>query len=229
MIDWVRRYGAAALAVTLILLAVGCGSEKKTKKKTTKPAESSETAPADSPDDAASETEKPATSKPTAGGSFEFSGAVPDVDEPFPPQDDGRIVIRPPSGWHRQPRSSKYLAMFTLAKDQQYPRILVLADDAAGTPDFSEENIEERRAEKAESSKKTVKTATLGGRPALYWKAEAETNAGVELDHEVFETVLDGRRYTVELRADRGMGETQRAALVAVARGVEFPKAAPAP
>lgn len=205
------------------LLAIGCGDAepKKPGKKSTKTAEPAATAPA------------PAADDPAANEVWKPTGELPKLDDdPLPAFDEGRIEVRLLDGWHRQPRSNQYLAAQLEASNSKYPQLFVVVEESPTVNDFTKDNIQSQR-EKSQADPKiakalqgSVRMCGVGGRPGLYRRSRAEAGAGIELDVLTFLTVVDGRRYEVQLRATRGEGKKYENHAAAVAAGLAFPKAA---
>ena len=156
---------------------------------------------------------------------------LPKLDRKLPPLDEGRVVITGPADWNTAPRSDKYLAMFQESNTQQYPQVIVRASSASGASDLTDENVEKMRQEVAQllatpDESPEVLRIDLGKRPGLYYKKTVKAG-GVLLDQAFLYTILDGRKYEVELRTPKGSEGNYRPYLIAVARGLEFPAASP--
>lgn len=151
------------------------------------------------------------------------------VGDYLPPMDGGRVEMAPPEGWTMAPRGSKFLARFIPDADTDYPTILVTADDGDGVTNATSENLKKLAAEvKAAESVKQAKPITIGDKfhGVLYRKVNREKDSvNKVIDRLMVATVVDGRRYTVELRArsEASQRENQKY-LFSVAYGLRFAK-----
>jgi hypothetical protein len=154
---------------------------------------------------------------------------LPALAEYLPPLDDGRIQLAGPRGWRPVPRSSKFLARFKRTKDEQYPTIIVTAQDSQSVGDVERGNVEKFAARLAkETGAKNVSPLVIGDFVGAayrkYGKEQGKTSQ--VLDRLLLVTVVDGREYTLELRARDGELDESRERLFAVAHGAKFLKAA---
>lgn len=147
----------------------------------------------------------------------------------LPPMDGGRIEVAPPKDWVPAPRSNKFLARFIPDATTDYPTIIVTADDSHGVANATAENLKKLAAEvkEAESAKHT-KPIVIGDKfyGVLYRKQNREKGSINQIiDRLMVVTAVDGRRYTVELRArsEASQHENQKY-LYAVAYGLRFAK-----
>lgn len=152
------------------------------------------------------------------------------VGEYLPPMDEGRIEVAPPQGWVPAPRGSKFLVRFIPDATTDYPTIIVTADDSDGVKNATSANLKKLAAEVKEAeSVKQAKPIVIGDKfhGVLYRKLSREKDSVNKIiDRLMVATVVDGRRYTVELRArsEASQRDNQKY-LYAVAHGLRFAKA----
>jgi hypothetical protein len=156
------------------------------------------------------------------------------VGEYLPPMDEGRVEVAPPRGWVPAPRGSKFLVRFIPDASTDYPTIIVTADDSDGVRNATSANLKKLAAEVKEAeSVKQAKPIVIGDKfhGVLYRKLSREKDSVNKLiDRLMVATVVDGRRYTVELRArsEASQRDNQKY-LYAVAHGLRFANASGEP
>lgn len=163
--------------------------------------------------------------------------SLPSLEEYLPVSlDQGRVRIAPPLQWYRGSRSSKYLARFHLHKKREIPRIVVYGDSCENTEwkTISKANVKAfgrfvaRQLE--ESNKRVVETVRpmlIGSHAfARYVLLQRAAHRNVEV--QVLETVVNSRRYRVELTAYEKTIEAEHPLVLhrdqayAVAAGLDF-------
>ena len=170
--------------------------------------------------------------KPSTRSSAVNAKELPELDDYFPPLDDGGIEVAPPKGWHLPPRSNKYVFRAQKSDQDNYPSILITAEDydAAGISNVSKENVEQFAARVAEAvgkDKSEVSRIELGTFVGAAYRKRAKVRTPVTRILELLrlETVAAGRKYCLELRSEDGFLKQDQAYLFAVAQGIKFLKA----
>ena len=165
------------------------------------------------------------------------TASLPNLEEYLPVSlDQGRVRIAPPLQWYRGSRSSKYLARFHLYQKQEIPRIVVYGESFESTQwiTLSEANIKafgQFVAQRLEESNKrvveSVRPMLIGSHAfARYVLLQRATHKNVEV--QVLETVVNSRRYRVELTAYEKTIEDEHPLVLhrdqayAVAAGLDF-------
>lgn len=171
----------------------------------------------------------------SAGGSgiAEYDPAkLPALDEPFGPLDDGRLKVAPPKGWFTPSRSSKYLVRFQATQSSTYPTVIVTGEDEETIFEVTAENVAQFAAKVAAGLQKEgaeltapVKPVKVGNRYATVYERTARSGRNY-LERMLLDTVVGGRRYTVELRALEGTLSQYRGYGLAVLAGIEFTRSA---
>ncbi|MBN2023880.1 MAG: hypothetical protein JW809_13945 [Pirellulales bacterium] len=164
-------------------------------------------------------------------------GPPPKLGDYLPPLDQGRLEVAPPAGWYVPPRSAKYIARFTVSRTESYPSILITAASYEEIADVTDENVDEFRNEiegrlleeegdsDAQDAASTVETIRAGPFLGVAYRKRAKTTADLKtiaLERIVLETVVEGRKYVVELRTEAGTARQYRPHLLAVAGGMKF-------
>lgn len=161
---------------------------------------------------------------------------LPDLDEPFGPLDEGRLKVSPPKGWHIASRSSNYVIRFQADMMLGYPTILVTAEDFTQTRNVDKDNVGQFAKQitaALEANPKVLKLVApiepieLGGRQyiAYHRRAKIKGKKHKILERWFFETVVAGRKYTVELQTLEGTVNRYRPHAMAVAGAIEFREA----
>lgn len=193
---------AALLAVVPAACMVGCGGSVPPTKK-------------------AEQAKKPAAVA---------AASLPKLGGYLPPLDDGRLEAAPPAGWHIPPRSSKYLFRAQRSNSNMYPCLLATAEDFDQFAYLTEDNIGQfarGRAADVNKDPDQVKPVQIGGFLGITYAKRAKVKGSVSqiVELQYLETVIDGRLYRIELRAESGTLTQAQPYLYAVAEGLRFPKA----
>jgi len=158
---------------------------------------------------------------------------LPKLGDPLPhPLDEGRVTIAPPAGWEISPRDSRFLVRFQEDPHESYPTIIVKAEDESGSirdvtratvHDFAKQVAAELKGSK---SQKTVIEEFEAG---LFVGIDYERRGRVERDYKtiiverlILETIVDGRRYSIDLRTRDQDLHKYRPHAFAVAAGMKF-------
>jgi hypothetical protein len=155
---------------------------------------------------------------------------LPELADPIPLLDGGRIEAAPPKGWDVPARSSKFVVRFQQRTDLLYPTIIITAEDYAAIPDVTRENVNEFAARlAADESLGTVKPIEVGPFVGVtYRKRGIEKGSLNKILEQLFlETAVAGRKYSIELRTREGSLPETEPYLMAVAGGIKFLTAAP--
>jgi hypothetical protein len=191
--------------------------------------------------------------KPSAdGGDTEAAVADGDTDgvdvDTAIAVDDGKVEVCSPVGWTRGPQSKSYLVKYIPSRKKTYPSIVVMAADApegiaevdgGSQKDFVAAIAASLAGTFSKNGKSTLlkkpAAARLGPHFGATWAAPATINVdGVRetIDRSSYAVIIDGRMYTVEVRAPKGKLDGEgRAAARAVAAALAPPageEAAPA-
>ncbi len=166
---------------------------------------------------------------------------LPPLDATMPPVDDGRLLIAPPQGWGRAPRSENYLVQFYLDPSRQarLPRIVVHVEP------WEHESISTVNSDNvlpfAELVKQQINPETLAEpvlalmigqracaryvvRAAINFRSSDGTSSQrVTIERQVLETVVNNRRYTLDLQVHPGTIVRYRDHAYAVLAGMQFP------
>jgi hypothetical protein len=162
--------------------------------------------------------------------------------------DDGKVEVCSPVGWTRGPQSKSYLVKYIPSRKKTYPSIVVMAADApegiaevdgGSQKDFVAAIAASLAGTFSKNGKSTLlkkpAAARLGPHFGATWAAPATINVdGVRetIDRSSYAVIIDGRMYTVEVRAPKGKLDGEgRAAARAVAAALAPPageEAAPA-
>lgn len=157
------------------------------------------------------------------------------IGEYLPPLDGGRIELAQPAGWKRFPRKAEYVARFYEEFASSLPRVLVTASDAATTEAATRENLpqllEQVRQEvgQKESLLEAPLPMVIGGRPCVRYVLKV-TYHNAPAERQVLVTVLNGRRYEIDLQIKADTIQQYKTAGYAVAaslRPLDAPPAAP--
>jgi hypothetical protein len=152
----------------------------------------------------------------------------------LPPLDGGRIEVAPPLGWTVPPRNSKYLVRFTQSRQSSYPSLIIVAEDYDGLFNVSEQNVDTfakqmdaRWDGSGASAKPSCRAApfSIGSFVGVTYRRRGRAPADFKkiiVDRLFLDTVVAGRRYTIELRTRQGAVNQYRPYLLAVAKGVKF-------
>jgi hypothetical protein len=153
---------------------------------------------------------------------------LPELGEYLPPLDHGRIEVAGPASWSTAPRSNQFIARFTRSLGASYPSIIITAEDSENALNVNKGNVEKFASLVAQMRK------TKKARPIIIGSFIGAESAGraklkdrlISIDLLRIDTAVEGRQYTVELRAREGEVDDSRRELYAVAGGLKFPEAA---
>lgn len=151
--------------------------------------------------------------------------ALPKLGEYLPPLDENRVEIAPPAGWQVPPRDSRWLAHFQEKTSSKYPAIIVTAADYGSDFTVTGKNANEFAKKVAEEQDlSTVKPVEIGRFVGAIYRTRAKQKTGISvvLDRLFLETVVNGRKYIVELRTRDGSLLEYQPYLYAVAAGMKF-------
>lgn len=160
--------------------------------------------------------------------------ALPEVADPTPPLDGGRLTVRIPAGWDMAPRSNKYLMRFVETRGETYPSIIITADDYSGTHRVTGSNVEAFASELASQYAAQESTARLAAaiepiQVGRFVGITTQRRSLVETEYKkitveqlLLETVADGRKYTIELRTRDGDSQRYSPYLLATAASIQF-------
>ncbi len=155
---------------------------------------------------------------------------LPELGEPMVPLDDGRIVIAPPAGWHIPPRESKWIVRFKSSLKLSYPTIMLTAEDYEDVFNVSRSNVDEFAEQVSALLQQDEKTARLADEitpvvvkrfVGITYRRRAKVKKKI-IERVFVETVVAGRKYTLELRTSKGTHDRFRRYLYAVAGGIQF-------
>ncbi|MHC4176417.1 MAG: hypothetical protein ACYSWU_02860 [Planctomycetota bacterium] len=159
---------------------------------------------------------------------------LPELADPIGPLDGQRIEVAPPKGWHVPSQSHRWIVRFTASEQLQYPTILVTAGDYEGLSDVSKANVEEFARqiagafEREKSSAKQAMTVTpieIGRFVGVSYRRRGKAPYGMKeivVERLLLDTVVAGRKYTIELRTRDGDLDRFQPYLFAVAAGIKF-------
>jgi hypothetical protein len=151
--------------------------------------------------------------------------------------DEGRLNVKGPAEWHRALRSDKYLAKFTLSEKGPFPQIIVTKVEAKDEPDLTEDNVatyvEGRQAELVKELKKAsivqdFRAIKLPNVTGAYHVRKSQIE-NIVVERVIISVVKGGRRYDIETRSLPANIRDYEKFGEAVANGLEFKPAAPAP
>lgn len=167
--------------------------------------------------------DKPAVPSPVR--QIDTSG-LPALGEYMPPLDGGRLEIAGPAGWQLVARTKGYVVRFLGSTDDQYPMILVKAEDSSTEP-LTADNVAAFAS--ALASDGSAQPAAIGKRfGALQLKRGKEPDTIDRiLERLMFTTVLGGRTYVLELRTRQDRVNESQDMLFAVVAGMREVNAEP--
>ncbi len=155
---------------------------------------------------------------------------LPELDEPFGPLDENRLNVPPPKGWHIAPRSSDYVVRFQASRTIGFPTIVVTAEDFTQTRNIDKGNVSQfvgHITVALKADPKVLKLAApvepieLAGRQFITYHRRAKVEHKI-IERLFFETVVVGRKVTVELQTYTGTVDKYRPYVMAVAGAIEF-------
>ncbi|GAB6166393.1 hypothetical protein JCM19992_23930 [Thermostilla marina] len=157
------------------------------------------------------------------------AGPLPELGEYLPPLDEGRLETAPPADWIVPPRSNKYLVRYQGDPVAPYPSIIFTVEEESEIDNVDATNIGKfleitANRLKAAGRSATVEAIRCGDHYGATYRRRATVKGSNEVLERLFiETVVDGRRYIIELRTDMGRLDIDRLALLAVFNGLRFP------
>jgi len=161
---------------------------------------------------------------------------LPKLGAPLPQAlDGGRVTISPPSGWEISPRDSRWLIRFQEDPHESYPSIIIKAEDATGSirdvtresiHDFADQVAAELR--QAKSQKTVIEQVQVGSFVGVDYERRGKAKSDYKtiiVERLILETVVGGRRYSIDLRTRDQDLHRYRPHALAVAGGMEFQEA----
>lgn len=156
-----------------------------------------------------------------------------------PPLDTARVEIAPPKDWTILPRETPYLIRFSgsTAPNNPVPRMLITAEAATFEPaSLTEGNVKQmvelvnqelEQQGKVKSIRKSNEPVAMiiGGRPCVRYVLAGRLRGGskeISVDRQFLVTVVNQRRYTVELQVVKGEVPRYRDVSYAVFAGMKF-------
>ena len=151
---------------------------------------------------------------------------LPDLGPGIGPLDEGRIEVAPPQGWYVPSRSSKFVIRFQADQASTYPTIIVTAEDFEQVLEVSEKNVGDFvKALKKAGAAKQVAPIKIGSFAGATYRRKGKAKYDfktITVDRLFVDTVIDGRKYSVELRTRTGSAEQYAPYLYAVATGIKL-------
>lgn len=154
---------------------------------------------------------------------------LPELDDYYPSLDEGRIEVAPPKGWHRPPRSSKYVLRIQKSAKSKYPSVVITAEEYAGEGivHVTSENVETFADQMAVALKKDrsdIEPTRIGDFVGIAYRRRGREAKSISriLELLYLDTVVAGRKYSIELRCEDGSLEQDQAYLHAVVKGIRF-------
>ena len=159
---------------------------------------------------------------------------LPELGDAIGPLDGQRIEVAPPKGWHVPSQSSRWIVRFTASEQMRYPSIIVRAEDHQGIFNCSRANVDQFAAEIADAFEKdksaakqrmTIAPIEIGRFVGVSYRRRGRAPYGVKkvmVERLLLDTVVAGRKYTIELQTREGDLDRYRPHLFAVAAGIKF-------
>lgn len=159
---------------------------------------------------------------------------LPELGDPIGPLDQQRIEVAPPKGWYVPARSSRWIVRFTPSDQVGYPSIMVTAEPYEGISNVSRQNVAEFAKQIASalgSNKSGAKQAAeaapiqIGRFVGVSHERTGEAPHGFKkiiVERLILDTVVAGRKYSIELRTREGDLSKYRPHVFAVAAGIKF-------
>lgn len=143
------------------------------------------------------------------------TAGLPALGEYAPPLDAGRIEIAGPEGWQLAPRVKDYVVCFRGSTDDQYPLILVKAEDASTEPLTRETAVAFAKSLAADG---TAQPAAVGEQVGALQLKRSKAPGSIDqiVERLLFTTVYGKRTYIVELRVRQGQLQEYQDMLFAV-------------
>jgi len=158
---------------------------------------------------------------------------LPKLGDPLPqPLDGGRVTIAPPAGWEISSRDSRFLVRFQEDPHESYPTIIVKADDESGSlrdvsratvHDFAKQVASELK--KSKSQKTVIEAFEAGSFVGVDYERRGQAKHDYKtiiVERLILETVVGGRRYSIDLRTRDQDLHKYRPHAFAVAAGMKF-------
>jgi len=160
---------------------------------------------------------------------------LPKLGDPLPqPLDGGRVTIAPPAGWEISSRDSRFLIRFQEDPHESYPTIVVKAEDESGSirnvtratvPDFAKQVAAELKESK--SQKTVIEEFEAGSFVGVDYERRGQAKHDYKtiiVERLILETIVGGRRYSIDLRTRDQDLHKYRPHAFAVAAGMKFLK-----
>lgn len=155
----------------------------------------------------------------------------------YGPPLDGIVEIAPPKQWSAPPRSAEYLMQFSgaVAANNPLPRIRITAESSTfESKNLTNENLTAFVAHVKADLKETGKDASvkekpvamiIGGRPCVRYVAAGALRLGptrLSTESQWLVTVVNGKRFNVELQVTKGLIPDSLDESYAVFAGMRF-------
>lgn len=159
---------------------------------------------------------------------------LPELGDAIGPLDGQRIEVAPPRGWQVPPRSSQWIVRFAASEQTSYPSIIIRAENYEGAFNVSRANVDEfarqiaGSLEKDKSAAKRTVTVTpieIGRFVGVSCRRRGKVSSrfkSIVVERLLLDTVVAGRKYTIELQTREGDLDIYRDHLFAVAAGIKF-------
>lgn len=157
---------------------------------------------------------------------------LPKLGDYLAPVDDGRIQVAPPAGWAIPPRSNRFVARFQPNLDAEYPIVLITAKDCEEIFNVSSENLGKLASlVRREESVQQTRPIRIGKFQGVTYRKRGREKESINriVERLIIDTVVAGRRYSVELRSRPESLRDNQPYLFAVANGIKFLKLEGAP
>lgn len=163
-----------------------------------------------------------------------LGGYEPPLGPQIPGLDNNRVKVPYPKGWRVGPQMNKVVVWFKESLKYDYPQILVTAEDFEQVLNVTESTISKfvhiiTHRLRAKNPQIQVRPVRVGNRyGALYARRGMVRREFLqtELECQIIETVVDGRKYSFELRTYPGHAEKYAPYLYSVFAGTKFLTAA---
>jgi hypothetical protein len=164
---------------------------------------------------------------------------LPELGDPLGSLDRERLEIAPPQGWYVPSQTTQWIVRFAASKETTYPSIIVRAEDYQGLANVSRANVDEFAEQVAEAFQqdKTAAKQTMAIVPieigrfvGVSYRRKGKAPYGLKeivVERLLLESVVAGRKYTIELQTRDGDLERYEPYLLAVAAGVRFLEGGP--
>jgi len=138
--------------------------------------------------------------------------------------------MAPPADWYLPPRSSKWIIRCKASPSLTYPSITITAEDYEGVFHVSGDNVDEfaeqiatalQEKGKAAGLTEEIAAVEIGALTGITYGRRGKVKNSI-VERLLMETVVAGRKYTIELRTRKGAAQRFRPYLLAVAGGITF-------